>query len=186
MDSDELRKKLYNEKDGPKSAMETSKERKSKILQSSVIVGLIIVVILGVWSLFTAPAKDALPPQACFKSDEVCFDLIFVKTEQEQEIGFSNYSKYPLGKVMLFPLDPPRVQAMWMSNMSFSIDIIWLDSRNRISHIIKNAEPCEGPRDCIIYEAPGIASSVIEVPAGFSIENNLFDGNEIKFKNMPK
>lgn len=189
MEGDELRKKLYQEKEGPRSAMDTQKEKKKKLVYSFVVVGVVIIIFLGVWSLFTAPPKDVLPPQACFKNG-LCLELIFADTAESQEIGYSNYSVYPEGKAMIFPFDPLRdaeMATMWMKDMKFPIDILWVSQRNRVMHLEKSAQPCDSP-PCEIF-SPTVNEKVkyvIEIPAGTSLDNSFFVGDLVTLKNLPK
>lgn len=185
MDIQEVRKKLREKQEGQQPMVQFSeKEHKSKITMSIAIVIVIVIALLGAWSIFTTPQEIEGPPQACFKTEE-CLELIFADTPEAHEIGYSNYTEYPASKAMLFVFDKIGIQSMWMKDMDFAIDIIWIDSRNRIGHITKSAPPCESI-NCLIYEPPVQTKYVLEVPAGFSLENNLFNGDVVKLENMPQ
>lgn len=185
MDADTLKQKL-NEQHKPSEQViqYNQKQHQKKIAMTVAIVAVVMILLLGTWSIFTTPKKESGPPKACFKSGE-CLELIFANTPEEQEIGYSNYTTYPEGKAMLFTFPDPVQQTMWMKDMDFSIDIIWIDTRGRIGHIEKEVPPCESIH-CAIYEPPMLAKYVLEVPPGFSMENNLYDGNLIEFENMPR
>jgi uncharacterized membrane protein (UPF0127 family) len=184
MDVEEVRKKLREKQEGQQTVVTFSeKEHKKTIAISIAVVVIVVIALLGTWSLLTTPKEIVGNPQACFKTEE-CLEIIFAMTPEEQETGYSNYTAYPSGKAMLFVFDKVGMQSMWMKDMAFPIDIIWIDSRDRIGHIVKEAPPCED-KTCLIYEPPIQAKYVLEVPSGFARENNLFNGDVIEFENMP-
>ena len=44
----------------------------------------------------------------------------------------------PFDQGMIFVFDGEERRSMWMLNMQFALDIIWLDSEGNIVHIEKN------------------------------------------------
>lgn len=53
---------------------------------------------------------------------------------------------------------------IWMKDMNFPIDIIWLDSNKKVICIVKNADPADSTNKT--FEPKDVAKYVIEVPAG--------------------
>jgi hypothetical protein len=149
-------------------------------------VGITVVLVLflaGMFSMCSAPKKLDGPARACLR-DNICVDLILAVSEAELETGFSNYSSVPSGKGMLFIFGSPKVQAMWMKDMNFPIDILWLGKKGKILHMEKNVLPCESVQ-CEIFEPNVEASYVLELAAGSSIEANLYIGNTVSLQNLP-
>ena len=182
MQAEELRKKLHPEE----SEQRTFKAKFHKYsLAIQIILGIVVIIaLLSAFAVFQAPKEIEGSPQACFKHD-VCIDLIFARTAEELEIGLSNHSSLPEGTGMLFVFDKPDIQRMWMKNMQFNIDMIWISDKNRIVHIEKKAIPCVPPM-CDIFEPTLPAKYVLETNTGFASSANLFDGDRVEFKNMPK
>ena len=52
---------------------------------------------------------------------------------------------------MLFIFTQPAKYAFWMHGMKFPIDIIWIDSKNRVVHVEKNLSPCTTDLMCPTY-----------------------------------
>lgn len=72
---------------------------------------------------------------------------------------------------MLFVFRDTSVHSMWMPNMYFPLDIVWLDENNTIVKIEENVQPCSGNHNCKSY------SSVY--PTRYAIELNGFDASRI-------
>ncbi|MBW2997414.1 DUF192 domain-containing protein [Candidatus Woesearchaeota archaeon] len=181
MDAEELRKKLHPEA-GKKSLKETYNKYSTAI--NIAIAVIFIIALFSVFAMWQTPKKTIGPPTACFKHD-ICTKLVFATTPEEQEIGLSNHTALPEGTAMLFIFHKSDVQAMWMKDMSFSIDIFWITEKGKIVHIEKNAQPCTPPM-CEIYEPPILVKYVLETNAGFAKEANLYDGDKVEFSNLPK
>ena len=182
MDTEELRKKLHPEQAGKRGLKELYNKYSTAINTGVVVI--VIVTLLASFAVLQAPKEVEEPPSACFKHD-VCVELAFAITPEEQEIGLSNHTSLPEGAAMLFIFPKPDVQAMWMKGMKFPIDILWVTEKGKIVHIEKNAQPCTPPM-CEIYEPPILVKYVLETKAGFADDANLFDGDKVEFTNIPK
>jgi len=76
---------------------------------------------------------------------------------------------------MLFKYENVEKRCMWMKDMKFNIDILWLDGNNRISSIVRDLSPTTYPQS---YCAD--AKYVIELKAGEADKHNLRVGQVIK------
>lgn len=78
---------------------------------------------------------------------------------------------------MLFPFDAAKRRTFWMKGMLIPIDILWI-REGKIVAIDANVPP---PRS---KEAPAILSHVadlvLEVPAGFSKEMDISEGQTVR------
>jgi uncharacterized membrane protein (UPF0127 family) len=63
---------------------------------------------------------------------------------------------------MVFPLDPPREFNLWMKNTYVSLDMLFYDSRGRITHIAERATPLSED----IIPSGGVVAGVVEILAG--------------------
>lgn len=77
---------------------------------------------------------------------------------------------------MFFIFDHSDYQNIWMKDMLFPIDIIWIDENNKIVHIEKNISPSTYPK---IFTAPIKALFVLELNAGMSSVYDLKVGGLI-------
>jgi uncharacterized membrane protein (UPF0127 family) len=62
-------------------------------------------------------------------------------TPEERELGLSNRQELGDYKGMVFIFDRPANQCMWMKDMNFNLDIIWLNEKKEITKIEKNLSP---------------------------------------------
>ena len=117
-------------------------------------------------------AEDA---RLCFQNS--CYNVDVVRTPEEREHGLMSRDRLASGQGMLFIFDESGDYAFWMKNMTFSIDILWLDEAKSIVHIEENVPPCKAD-PCSLY-SPGVeAKYVLEIPAGDSRRRNLVKGQK--------
>jgi len=67
---------------------------------------------------------------------------------------------------MLFVFDHETNAPIWMRNMLFPIDAIWLDSNLNVVHIERNIKPQSG-FDFRTYGGKASAKYIVELPSGF-------------------
>jgi uncharacterized membrane protein (UPF0127 family) len=99
-------------------------------------------------------------------------------TKGEKEKGLSGRTGLEKNTGMLFIFDQPGKYPFWMKDMNFSIDIIWLSADKKVMYIKKDARPESYPE---AFGPEEDAKYVLEVPAGFSEENNLQRGDTALF-----
>ncbi len=75
---------------------------------------------------------------------------------------------------MLFVFDKPGFYGFWMKDMKFSLDMIWIDENWKVVDITKNASPKSFPGT---YMSSEPVKYVLEVPAGFTEQNNIKIGD---------
>lgn len=85
--------------------------------------------------------------------------------------GLSGRTVLPQRQGMLFVFPRAEVHSMWMPNMYFPLDIVWIDTEKRIVKIEENVSPCSGTNNCTSY------SSLY--PTKYAIELNAFDASRI-------
>lgn len=92
------------------------------------------------------------------------------RTWPEKIKGLSNTPYLPADVVKLFVFEAPDIQSIWMFEMNYSLDIIWLDADGKIIEIKENISPDTYPEN---FAAKEPALYVIEAVAGFVAENNI-------------
>lgn len=98
------------------------------------------------------------------------------KTWPERIKGLSDTPYLPDDVVKLFNFDSAGFHSIWMKDMNYSIDIIWVDSELRIVHIVEKASPESYPA-MFVTEVPAVY--VIETVAGFVAENGIVVGDSV-------
>ena len=100
------------------------------------------------------------------------------QTEQEQEQGLMYREKLEEGTGMWFAFSDSVPRKFWMKNTKIPLDIIFLNSKKEIIHIVKNAQPCVTPQ-CEFFPSVAPAMFALEVPAGFTEANGVENGNTV-------
>jgi len=83
---------------------------------------------------------------------------------------------------MLFIFEKECLPGIWMKNVRFPLDILWLDQNKTIVDIKKNALLC-GAYCEVFYPREG-SKFVIEVNAGFANKYQLSTSQSVEF-NLP-
>lgn len=98
-------------------------------------------------------------------------------TTGKKMLGLMRRESLKANQGMLFPFGNDGRHDIWMLNMKFSIDILWLDRNFRVLKIVRNAEPCRSLWSCVPYASPSGARYVIELKAGASKTNSIKKGS---------
>lgn len=99
-------------------------------------------------------------------------------TELKRIIGLMAKQNLASNEGMLFVFDREGYPGIWMVNMRFPIDIIWIDKDYKITSIIEGALPCENT--CPVYYPQEKSMFILEVNSGFVAKNKINEGDEIK------
>lgn len=76
--------------------------------------------------------------------------------------------------------EPAKRRSMWMNNMRFPLDIVWLDGSLTITNIRYNCEPCISEADCPRISSVYKSQHAIELTTGEAAELGLQIGQKIK------
>lgn len=102
-------------------------------------------------------------------------------TEEEQRRGLAGVEQLAGDQGMLFVFAQPGTHSMWMQGMKTPIDIVWLDDKGQVVHLINRAPvPTEGQVDLPTYTNDEPARYVLELAAGTAEESGIEKGKEIR------
>ena len=91
------------------------------------------------------------------------FQVSIADSQAEWVKGLSGSPQLPFGEGKLFIFDKAAKHGIWMKDMLFALDIIWLNESGKIIHIASNVAPESFPD---VFRPPTVARFVLEVPAG--------------------
>ncbi|HEY7571296.1 MAG TPA: DUF192 domain-containing protein [Nitrososphaeraceae archaeon] len=97
----------------------------------------------------------------------------------QKGLGIKDHLKENQG--MLFIFTQPAKYAFWMHGMKFPIDIIWIDSKNRVVHVEQNLPPCTIDLMCPTYSPDRDSLYVLETAANFSERHNVTVGTHVNY-----
>jgi uncharacterized protein len=107
--------------------------------------------------------------------------LAIASSDEQRIRGLSGIEKMNENEGMLFLFDKPSKQGFWMNKMNFPIDIIWLNSNNKVVHIEKQLEPCKLFLACPVYNPEVDSLYVIELRSGFTDNHSIKNDMIINF-----
>ncbi|MFA6027605.1 MAG: DUF192 domain-containing protein [Patescibacteria group bacterium] len=99
----------------------------------------------------------------CFENN--CFTVDLAETYGQQTKGLMNRDSLREREGMLFVYDREEPHAIWMKDMKFAIDIVWLNENKEVIFIEENVPPCVS-FNCSVYKADSASAYVLELPAG--------------------
>lgn len=128
-------------------------------------------------SVTAAEVNPPLPTGTLVIADRVSPTVELARTMGEKVRGLSGRPGLESGRGMLFVFDRPQAIRIWMKEMRFSLDIVWIHE-GRIVQIEKQAPPLTPTSPERIYTAT--ADLVLEVPAGFTSQQQIRVGDKVQ------
>jgi hypothetical protein len=133
-----------------------------------------------------APANEA---SRTIRIGNVPIHIEVADTKEARAQGLSGREQLPANNGLLFVFDELGTHGIWMKNMRFGIDILWIAPFNttsssggreayRIVDIKENARPESFP-ETFYSQAPALY--VLEVNAGFTDLYNISVGDTVQF-----
>ena len=99
-------------------------------------------------------------------------------TDQTRQKGLSGTSGLGAAEGMLFVFDVPGRWGMWMKDMRYSLDMVWMDGDKKIVSISQNVAPSTYPK---VFLPETDSLYVLELPAGFVAAHNVAVGQVVGF-----
>lgn len=128
-----------------------------------VFVGLVALALAAFLGLrLPVPAQG--PGQLKARLGDVLINLEVADTPAERALGLSGRASLAPDQGMMFVFPNAGQWGIWMKDMKFPLDIIWLDEQKEIVHIEENVLPETYPK---VFTPLVPAKYVLEVNAGF-------------------
>ena len=87
-------------------------------------------------------------------------------------------SDLPESMGMVFPVEPPRVENMWMKNTYIELDMLFVDAHGRVTKIIPRAVPLS--LQTLSSDTP--VAAVLELKGGRAAKLGLHNGDTVTWK----
>ena len=107
------------------------------------------------------------------------FAMRIARSPAELEQGLSGTQEMPAGEALVFDFGRTDQWGIWMKDMNYSIDILWLDAAKKVIHIERGASPDSYPDTT--YRAPNPSRYVIELKAGAAEASRITIGTQAVF-----
>lgn len=122
------------------------------------------------------PAKDGDKYTLILGSTGYTFEVESVVSPQALQRGLSGRTWLHSGTGMLFIFPVLAVQGMWMPDMRFPLDIVWLDENLSVVKISYGLQPCIVKTDCPNSSSDYKVKYAIEMPHGDATKYNFHNG----------
>ncbi len=106
------------------------------------------------------------------------FRVWIADTPQRAEQGLMFVNDLPESEGMVFPLDPPRVENMWMKNTYIELDMLFIGANGRVTKIIERAQPLS----LQTLSSDGAVRAVLELRGGSAAKLSLKIGDQVNWK----
>lgn len=109
---------------------------------------------------------------------EVSLTAAVADNDLERMEGLSGKKSLGANEGMLFIFDRESDWGIWMKDMSFPIDIAWINAKKKIVHIEQDVSPQTYPE---VFKSSNLILYVLETQAGFFAKNNIKIGDIVAF-----
>lgn len=151
--------------------------KKENHASSWMIAGFMALIILAA----VAVIAPQLTPRVAVRIGDGVYNARLAETPAQLERGLSGTKHLGNNDGMLLVFDRDEKWSIWMKDMHFPIDIIWLNQERKVVHIVKNASPDNYPQERFTPKVE--ARYVLEVPAG-SVDARSVNINETAHFNL--
>ena len=106
------------------------------------------------------------------------FQVWVADTDARAQQGLMFVSDLPETMGMVFPIQPPRVENMWMKNTYIELDMLFIDAHGRVNKIIQRAQPLS--LQTLSSDTP--VAAVLELKGGQAAKLGLQSGDTVTWK----
>ncbi len=122
----------------------------------------------------SAPIQTPTLYPMTVKTTAVSVEL--AETREQQERGLGGRTGLAEDRGLLYILRKPDFYTFWMKDMTFPIDIIWIDKNQKVIDISHSLTPDTYPR---IFQPVHPAQIILEVSAGFAKKHDIQIGDPV-------
>jgi len=124
------------------------------------------------------PIRDMFFPQyTIVHIGDMPIKVSVANTPELREKGLSGTKKLADDEGMLFIFDESDYHGIWMKDMNFPIDIVWIGDDKKVIGITEGAQPNSYPHT--IFEPPKPARYVLELNEDFADSFSVTVGDQV-------
>lgn len=139
--------------------------------QSRIIIFLIIpLAIAGFWFL----RLNKSYPNPPLKIGDARIEIEIADSPMERQQGLSGRELLADNTGLFFVFDKDDFYHIWMKDMKFSIDIIWINDQGTVVTVKNNISPSTYPQT---FTSDKPARFVLETPSGWAMRNGIKPGD---------
>lgn len=148
------------------------------IIETIVILICVITAVFAVHAYWNTLLQIVYPAEAHYTIylRDVAVSVTVANTQAERVKGLSGAKGLRPQEGKLFIFDTDAEQGIWMKDMNFPLDIIWIDKNFKIVHMAENVDPSTYPE---IFYPRTDARFVLEVNAHFVSNYKIQEGDTL-------
>jgi uncharacterized protein len=106
------------------------------------------------------------------------FQTSLATTSQAREKGLSGTDQLAPDRAMLFVFDTSDRWGIWMKDMNYPIDVVWLNDQKQVVYSVSNMNPDSYPE---VFTPKESARYVVELAAGTIASKAIHTGGQAQF-----
>lgn len=156
--------------------------RPKDVLSWLIVGGVLLLVGLAAYYLLL----PKLQPHTTVHVGDGVFTTRVAKTQDEREKGLGGTRSLGDDQAMLLVYDSDGKWPIWMKDMNYPLDIVWLDKDKKVVYIVKNAPPESYPyeqftpkeeaRYVLEFAASTVGKKKIDIGSVASFDENNLEG----------
>lgn len=144
-----------------------------------------ILILTLAFALVSRVASAYLFPQtATLHLGKGKFTTRIADTEAKRIKGLSGTSQLQPNEAMVLVFETNGRWSIWMKDMNYSLDIVWLDESKRVVDYVMNVPPSSYPNK--VFSPKKEARYVVELPSGTISAKSIEVGGHAVFSNTGK
>lgn len=140
------------------------------------VVTLLVSLLASASQALAVEVNPPLPTGTLVIGGRVSVTVELARSGREKMRGLSGRTDLKAGCGMLFVYERPQPIGIWMKDMRFPLDILWIRD-GRVVHVEEHAPPLVPTGPERVYTATG--DLVLEVPAGFARSHKVRVGESV-------
>jgi uncharacterized membrane protein (UPF0127 family) len=141
--------------------------------------GLVLLILAFIAGAAYVVMEPQLRPHVTVRLGDGVFLARVAKTAEAREKGLGEVTGLRDNEAMLFVFDTDDKWSMWMKDVEYPIDIVWLSHEKKVVYIVKNAPPESYPYES--FTSKQDARYVVEFPAGTVNKKTITIGKQAEF-----
>ena len=150
---------------------------KDKLSTVVALFALLLIVVVGL-----SLAQRFTEPRTTLYLGDGVFATRVAATDADRQVGLGDTASLADNEAMLLAFARDAQWSIWMKDVEYPIDVVWLDDQRRVVHIVKNMPPSSYP-DSFSPDKP--ARYVVELAAGTVEKKAIRIGTTARF-DMPE
>ena len=148
---------------------------------------IIAVVIIGILGLLFIPSsikeKKIDFPKGTLRIDNNTIQVEIAESPADRQrwLTFREHN-LPLDSAIILVYSKPDLYPLWLLNIQFNVDLMWVDEKGNIVYIVKNAAPCRSSLDAVqcTYKNTKPAKYILAATSGFVDYYNITNQSRVK------